>query len=103
SQQRAAEEAIERSELLLAQAARAGGIAYWEWSRGDGAVTWSEEMYRLYGVEPGSRVTVRTFLGRVHRDDLDHVLGVLKTAVDEGRPFDFEHRVVLDDGEIRVV
>jgi PAS domain S-box-containing protein len=46
------EEALRRSEAALREAQRLGQIGSWQWELATGAVTWSDEMYHLFGRNP---------------------------------------------------
>src|SRR6188474_3294169 len=59
----------EREELLR-EAERVAHLGTWTWDMESGRVTWSDEMYRILGVEPGKAVpSVEAFFGAVHADD----------------------------------
>jgi PAS domain-containing protein len=51
--QRATQERLVRSEALLAQAQRVAHIGSFEWEIATNSVTWSDELHRIYGLEPG--------------------------------------------------
>ena len=49
-------------------------IGSWEWDLATGVVTWSDELYRIYGLAPRScEITLEEFLGRVHPQDRERV------------------------------
>jgi PAS domain S-box-containing protein len=93
------EEAVAR----LAEAQRLAGLGSWEWDIGRNRVTWSSELYRLYGVEPQARVTYEAYLARVHPEDRELVTGTVAQASADGAPFLMEHRIVRPDGAVRWV
>ena len=96
--------ALARSEALLAQAARMAGTGSWEWSVEDDVVTWSDEMYRVYGLEPQSfEASFAAFMERVHPEDVELVSEAIQCAMTDVAPFEFEHRIVRPDGEIRTL
>ncbi|HEU0054935.1 MAG TPA: PAS domain S-box protein [Longimicrobium sp.] len=109
---RALAEELERAHLLLAesmerQLAEAQAVAHlgsWEWEVDGGEVRWSDEMFRIYGLEPGAEaVTLRGFVERVHPDDRERVITVVRTAVETLQPFEFDHRIVRPDGAVRIL
>ena len=57
--ERRAESKLRRSERQLAEAHEVAGIGAWEWDLASGEVSWSEEMFRIHGVEPGVPGDVR--------------------------------------------
>ena len=104
TEQRSTQERLTRSEALLAQAQRMAHIGSFEWSVESNAVTWSDELYRIYGLVPGQFAgTYETFLEHVHPDDLEHTKGAIFDALRKGTAFVYEHRIVRADGSTRVL
>jgi PAS domain S-box-containing protein len=67
-------------------------------------VTWSDELHRIYGLEPGQfDGTYEAFLAHVHPDDLERTKSVIFDALRKGSPFVYEHIVVRSDGAKRVL
>jgi PAS domain S-box-containing protein len=88
----------------LRQAQELTHIGSWEWNVGSNTVTWSDELYRIFGLEPQSvKLTYDRFLERVHPDDRARVDAIVRRAGETRQPFVFEHRVVLPDGRERIV
>jgi PAS domain S-box-containing protein len=98
-----AEEERRTGEARLLEAQRIGHIGSWEWNVAADALWWSDEMYRIYGVDAGAPLTYEVFLGAVHPEDRERVDGILKRAFKDGGPFGFEHRIIRPDGEVRTV
>lgn len=100
-ERRQAEELLRDREVLLRESQAAAHIGSWEWDVQRDRITWSDEMYRLFGLEPRSmEITLQEFLQRTHPDDRELVESVLREAMTELKPFSFEHRVVWPDGSI---
>jgi PAS domain S-box-containing protein len=86
----------------LAEAQEVAHLGSWEWEIGSNRVTWSDELYRLWGLEPQSVVlTYERYLDSVHPADREQVRTIVERALESGAPFDFEHRVVLADDTVR--
>jgi PAS domain-containing protein len=80
------------------------GSARWEWDISADRLTWSDELYRMYGLEPREfRASYDAYLERVHRDDRKRVDLIVRQALRDGRPFDFDHRLVQPDGTVRLL
>jgi PAS domain S-box-containing protein len=93
---------ITRVERQLAAAQQIAHIGSWEWDLSTNAVSWSDELYRIYGLEPQScEVTLESFLGRVHPDDRARVQGEVEAALRAGGRFAYPERIVRPDGTIR--
>ena len=97
---------VERDELLppLAEAQQLVHMGSWEWLIAENRVSWSDELFRLYGLAPRSAdVTYEAFLAFVHPDDVEAVRTAIAHSFATGEPFEFDHRVVLPDGAVRVM
>ena len=95
---------LERLRLRDRQFAEAQALAHigsWEWDMTTDTVTWSDELYRLYGLEPQSiRVDYAEFLNRVHEADRETIRASVGKAHTEGATFSHDHRVVWPDGSM---
>jgi len=101
---RRAEEALRRSEALLEEAQRIARIGNWEWDLVSGKLTWSHELYGIYGRDPANFTpSYDGFLASVHPDDRGHADDVVRRAMEDRRPFAFEHRIHRADGTLRTL
>jgi PAS domain S-box-containing protein len=83
-------ESLERLHLAH-DAARAGA---WEWDMATGENIWSEELYKLYGLEPGSvKPSHEALLEVIHPDDRQSVKKTIEEASGKYMEFDVEFRV----------
>jgi diguanylate cyclase (GGDEF)-like protein/PAS domain S-box-containing protein len=93
---------LSRSELSLAEAEEAASLGRWEWDVQSDEVRWSDELYRIYGLEPGKfEASFEGYLERVHEEDRFRVGGLIRDALEAQRPFSFEERIVRPSGEVR--
>ena len=98
------EEALRKSEENLAQAQRIARLGSWEWNIKTGEVSWSDEAFRIYGFAPDEVVpSLDKLMEVVHPDDQGLVEKRRHATLCENEPYDFEHRIVRQDGEVRVV
>jgi PAS domain S-box-containing protein len=99
-----AEQELARSEARLAEAQRVAHVGSWEWDVASNVVTWSDEMFRVYGLQRGRfDGTYQGFLSRVHPDDLEHTKNVITEALRNVTPFVYDHRILCGDGEPRML
>lgn len=104
AERRSTEDRVRRSEQQLAEAQHLAQIGSWEWDIAENCVTWSDELYRIYGLEPQSvPITYGGFLERVHPADRHLAAQTVEQARRDRRPFSFEHRIVLPDGSERTL
>jgi PAS domain S-box-containing protein len=97
------EEALRRSEHLLAEAQRLSHTGSAGMEAGTKRMFWSEETARIYGYAPGTEPTPDLILQRVHPDDVELLKSVLERAGQAGSDFDFEHRLLMPDGSIKYI
>ncbi len=101
---RQAQDILQRQGKLLAESQRIAHIGSWEAELPLGGITWSEELYRLYGVSPATFTpSHETFLALVHPDDRASILAWLAGCMAGEQPGDLEFRALHPDGAIRII
>jgi PAS domain S-box-containing protein len=79
-------------------------VGSWERDLKTGAMRPSEELFRIYGVDPATPdVSVEHFRERVHPDDRERVTAEITRTARDGEPFSVEYRVVPPEGGVRWV
>jgi PAS domain S-box-containing protein len=87
---------------LLAEAQEVAHLGSWEWDMVANRVAWSDELFRIYGLEPhSSHITYERYLELIHPHDREPVREAIARAAAEGSSFVLEHRVLRSDGRIR--
>jgi PAS domain S-box-containing protein len=77
-------------------------VGSWSWDIEADVVTWSDELYRIYGLAPQSMpISYGGFLELVHPDDRAQLEAAVQRCYAEGEPYVENHRVVLPDGRLR--
>ena len=100
---RAEEELLERR-TLLAQTQSLAGLGSWEWDPQSGRFSWSDELFRIFGLEPRSvEPSLEAYLERVHADDREASGSVIARALAQGQGFKHEERLLRADGTVRLV
>jgi PAS domain S-box-containing protein len=90
-----------RLERQLDAAQQIAHLGSWEWDLATGVVTWSDELYRLYGFAPRSlEITLEVFLSRLHPDDRERIRGEIEAALARGGRFQYLERIVRPDGSM---
>ncbi|MBV9080846.1 MAG: PAS domain-containing protein, partial [Elusimicrobia bacterium] len=97
-----AEDLLRKSERQLAKAQRIANVGSWEWDIPANHVTWSGEMYRIFGLrESEFDGTYEASLKHVHPEDRDRLHAAVARSYDDGQPFDLHHRIIRPDGSVR--
>src|SRR5262249_6095414 len=79
---------LSHSELSLVDAEEAAKLGRWEWDVEKDEVRWSEELYRIHGLQPGDfEPSLTGYLERVHPKDRNRVAGTIRLALAEKKPF----------------
>ena len=98
------ERALAKSEQNLAEAQRIGQIGHWRFLHGAGQSEWSDEMYRIWGLDAdGATVNLEGILASIHPDDRQSVIDAREAAVSENKAYSLEFRIIRPDGEIRYI
>jgi len=95
---------LRESEARLAHAQRIAHLGNWERELKSGRMHWSEEMYRIYGVDPRTFTpSLPTYLELIQNQDRELVARATGEAVRREGPYSFDARIVMPDGAVRHV
>ncbi len=99
-----AEEKLLQSEFRLKEAEKNARLGHWEFDMVTNALHWSDETLRIFNLTPEQfSGSYEAFLQRVHPDDLEKLKSAFSDSFDNRKPYDVEHRLLLDDGTIKYV
>lgn len=100
-----AEEALQQAERQLLEAQQLAHIGRWEWDVASDALIWSDELYRVFGIEPGSvELTRDRILDLLHPDDRERESARVQAAFEGRAPYgEAEYRIRHPDGSERVI
>lgn len=87
----------------LADAQMIGGIGSWEWDLVSEEITWSDYLYKMFGLPPGTPVRLETFLHFVVPADRRRVRTELQASLRRQIPIAFEFEVLTTSGELRAL
>ncbi|MEO9893223.1 PAS domain-containing protein [Aurantibacter sp.] len=78
-------------------------LGSWEWQPQLNIYKWSENLYRIYGWEPGIEISHELTLTRIHPEDMPKVTQYVNEILDGAVPKKFIHRIILDNGDVRTL
>jgi two-component system cell cycle sensor histidine kinase/response regulator CckA len=91
------------SPSLLEEAQALANLGTWVSDIAYQKVFWSRGMYQIFGIEPGTPVTVETFFACVPPEDIERVKQDVADSLSRHDSWEIEHRIVRADGGIRWV
>jgi PAS domain S-box-containing protein len=104
TERRHAEEKVRRTqESYLAEAQQLSHTGSFGWNIASGSVFLSEEGRRIFDWPANELLTLEKMLSRAHPEDLPYVRKSIEHARTDAREFDFEHRLLLPNGEVKHV
>jgi len=99
-----AEERLQRSEHSLKEAQRIAHLGSWELDLVKDELTWSDEIYRIFEIDPEKfGVSYDAFLAVIHPDDRGLVNNAYTESVKNKTPYDIAHRLLMKDGRVKYV
>ncbi len=99
-----AERQLRMTAGYLTAAQRIASVGSWEWHISTNVLWWSDEMYRILGIDPQiCEANYEVFLERVHPEDQKLVNDAVKGALKKHGPYSIDHRIVALDGTEKVV
>ena len=98
-----AEDALRQSQAYLSEAQRLSHTGSFSWRVPSGEIFWSAEMYRIFQCERTTMPSVELAFQRTHPEDALGLKQVVARASQDGKDFDFEHRLLMPDGSVKYV
>ncbi|HTD53427.1 MAG TPA: PAS domain S-box protein, partial [Thermoanaerobaculia bacterium] len=103
TERKRAEEELRKSERQLRDAQAVAHFGSWEWNPREGSATWSDELYRIFGVPSSFRPGTESFLERVHPEDRERLREILHQSLEKHGGFPYEYRITRPDGSLRQI
>jgi PAS domain S-box-containing protein len=96
-----AEEHLLKSDTHLKTAQRIGKLGSWEFEVNTGKLAWSDEVFRIYGLEPSANPPdyeqLRLF---IHPEDWQNFDQTVQAAMSLEQSYDLEHRIIQPNGTL---
>jgi len=98
------ERALQTNTQHLNYAQSMANIGSWDLNIEDDILTWSDELYRIFEIDPSDSTPLYDlFLKRVHPDDIDYVRTAYTESVKNKTNYNIDHRLLMPDGSIKYV
>ena len=93
------EEALRKKERQLADSQRVARLGSWEWDIVNNKITWSDELYHIFGLKPQEfEATYEAFLNAVHPADREKLDSAVKKSLRDKKPYHVDARIIRPDG-----
>ncbi len=98
------EEALKNKTMQLVEAQRLAHIGSWEWDVLANTIDWTDELFRIFGLDPKTAGTdYASYLSYLHPDDRENVNVIVQKAFVDHQPFNFFHKTIRPDGAVRII
>ena len=87
----------------LNEAQQIAQMGHWEWEVSTNHLTWSDNMYNIYGVDPSKSIDYDKFITLVHPDDRANMQANIEFALQHKTFTDFFHRIVTPAGQEKIM
>jgi PAS domain S-box-containing protein len=95
------EAALKRSETFLAEAQRLSRIGSFSWRVATDEITWSDELYRIYELDPDTTISFAVIRTRVHPEDVSLFEKMVERARDGSNDLQWQYRLLMPDQSIK--
>ncbi len=98
------EAALQHREKQLAESQRIAHIGSWERNLATGDMFWSDELFRIFGLDPKTdNVDFKIFSDIIHADDRPALRKAINEAIQLNKPYGIDYRITRKDGEHRIL
>lgn len=104
TERKQAVEALRERERKLAESQRIAHIGSWEHNLTTNTVVWSDELFRVLGLDPRKDpADFNMFFNMIHPDDQPALKRAIEETLQTGKHFSVEYRFILRDGSTRIL
>jgi PAS domain S-box-containing protein len=87
----------------LNEAQQIAQIGHWDWDVTTNHLTWSDNLYKIYGVDKEDGINYEKFIDLVHPDDRVNMQEKIESAMQSKTYNDFFHRIITPAGEEKIM
>ena len=107
TERKKAEEILKESEERLNMAQKIAHIGSWEYYAKEDRAIWSEELFRIFGLEPQKYgPDVNKYVKLLHPEDKEKINCIMEKVLFKGNVGDkasFDYRIIRPDGSVRTI
>jgi PAS domain S-box-containing protein len=103
TEQKQAERALRQSKDELTRAQQIAHMGNWNWDVQNNTLTWSEEVYRIFGVDRDFELTYEDIETMVHPDDREMNQEKVDELLSGTDSVEYEFRITRPDGTVRYI
>lgn len=78
-------------------------MGHWEWNPNTDLFHWSDNLYRIFGLEVGIKLSMELLISRVHPDDKERIEKMAKDAIETKVLNKFSYRIIPPKGPIKTL
>ncbi len=102
TEQKRTQRELKESERFLKEAQTIAHLGHWNLNPETEEVSGSDELFRILGLDR-DKLTLGAFVEVVHPDDREYDLSHIHKGLEQGEPWDIEHRLLLKNGTLKHV
>lgn len=101
---KSAEEKLRKIQAHLADAERIARVGSWDWSVQNGDFYWSDEAYRIFGLDKETfQPTYESVIAKMHPDDQGPVGEAVAKTLARDNSYSVKYRIIRPNGEVRLL
>ncbi len=101
TERKQSEETLRRSQVFLAEAQHLSATGSFSWRVATNEITWSDQLYRIFGFDPAVPVTLERISSRIHPEDIPLFNAMVGRVRTDGGGFAYECRLLMDDQSVK--
>jgi len=102
TERKQAEDGLQKALKSLTNSQKLAKVGNWDWDLQKGEVEWSDEVYRIFGLDPDQfQPQIDSIMERFHPEDRKLHEVLITQAINDHEQYSFEARIILPDGETR--
>lgn len=96
-------EILKRKDKSFELAQKIANVGYWEYDQSFDKLSWSKQMFVIYGIDNNLTIKVEEIFNFMHPDDRKRVFETFSLSNETKTPYEIEYRIVRPNGEERYV